>query len=51
MDIQRRYKGRPLALDAACRELESLLKDTSRNIEVQRDTGREVISAQTIMNA
>ena len=51
MDIQRRYKGRPLALDAACRELESLLKDTSRNIEVQRDTGREAISAQTIMNA
>jgi hypothetical protein len=51
LDIQRRYKGRPLALDSACRELEVLLRDTSRDIEVQRDTGIEVLTAQTIMNA
>lgn len=51
LDIQRRYKGRPLALDSACRELETLLHDTSRNLEVQRDTGVEVITAQTIINS
>ena len=50
-DIQRRYKGRALSLDAASRELENLLKSTCRGIEVQRATGVEVISPQTIMNA
>jgi hypothetical protein len=48
-DIQRRYKGHPLPLDNACRELELLLFDTRRDVEVQRDNGIELISVQNIM--
>ena len=50
-DIQRRYKGRALPLDSACRELDMLLNDTGHDIEVPRDTGVEVISMQTILSA
>ncbi|MCL4504985.1 MAG: hypothetical protein M1434_14975 [Chloroflexi bacterium] len=51
VDIQRRYKGRPLPLDSACRELEMLLNDTGHDIEVPRDNGVEVITMQTILSA
>jgi hypothetical protein len=47
-DIQRRYKGRPLPLEHACRELDVMLSATRRDVEVPRDTGLEVVSAQTI---
>ena len=47
-DIERRYKGKPLPLEHAGRELERLLSTTRGNLEVSRDTGIEVVSAQEI---
>jgi hypothetical protein len=49
-DIVRRYKGQALPLEHASRELERLLSNTRGNIEVPRDVGVEVVSAQEIQS-
>ncbi|HEY3340730.1 MAG TPA: hypothetical protein VGK81_01880 [Anaerolineae bacterium] len=47
-DIERRYKGQPLPLEHASRELERLLSATRGSLEVPRDAGIEVVTAQEI---
>jgi hypothetical protein len=50
MDIERRYRGKPLPLEHAGRELERLLTNTRANLEVPRDVGVEVVTAQEIQS-
>jgi hypothetical protein len=49
-DIERRYKGKPLPLEHASRELERLVSSTRGNLEVPRDVGVEVVTAQEIQS-
>lgn len=49
-DIERRYKGHPLPLEHASRELERLVSSTRGNLEVPRDVGVEVVTAQEIQS-
>ena len=47
-DIQRRYKGRSLPINYAWQELDALLRDTYRDIDVVRDGQADVVTARTI---
>ena len=50
-DISRRNKGRPLPIEQACRELESLISATRTDMDVLRDSGVETIGVQDVEGA
>ena len=50
-DVERRYNNQPLPLEHANQELERMLASLRGNLEVSRDTGVEVVSAQEIQSA